>query len=316
MVILGNLNLVNLALATLGASILGLVIAYIILKKKITNVYLEFDLLFWKSIIIQSLPFALTGLFSLINFKIDQVILSFMTTDAIVGWYSAAYKIIDMLAILPSILLTALYPVLSRYYQESKVLLKKSFHLALRAVIILCIPIVIGVFLLADKIIIILYGQDYLNSIGVLKILIFISLISFVNTPLFVTLNAIGKQKITMINTAFTALVNIVMNIILIPLWSLKGAALATIIAEITFFALSSYQLKKEGLPLGIINKALKPIIAGIIMGVVVLLLSNLSLFIIVPISAVIYFGILILLREFSKEDVGLIKKTMRWSSK
>jgi O-antigen/teichoic acid export membrane protein len=233
--------------------------------------------------------------------------LSFMMTDAAVGIYNAGYKIIDILAVLPNILLTALYPVFSRFHQDNKLMLKKSFDQALRYVTILCIPVVIGVFLIADKIIILLYGSGYLESISILKILIFISLFSFLNTPLFVALNAIGKQRITMINTGFTALANIVMNRILIPIWGINGAALATIISEFTFFVLSSYQLKKAGLELGLVKKLLKPIIGGIIMMVAILALVNASIFIIIPVAAATYFATLILLREFNKEDIKLI---------
>jgi O-antigen/teichoic acid export membrane protein len=303
--------LVSVALATLASVILSLTITYFIVAKKFVAFKLQWDFGFWKQLILEAYPFTLIGLFSLINFRIDQVMLSFMRTDAAVGIYNASYKIIDMLAIVPSILLTALYPVFSRFHQDNKLLLKKSFNLALRYLAIACIPIVIGVFLIADKIIILLYGSGYLESISVLKILIFISLISFINTPLFVALNAIGKQRITMINTAFTALANIVMNSILIPIWGINGAALATIISELTFFALSSYHLRKTGFDLGLIKKFSKPIISGIIMIVAILLLINASIFIIIPVAAITYFAALILLREFNNEDINLMKTVM-----
>jgi O-antigen/teichoic acid export membrane protein len=312
LVIFNNLSLVNIALAILVSTTFGLIITYFFLRKYITKFAFEIDKVFWRKIIIDALPFALTGLFSLINFKIDQVLLSFMTTDIIVGWYSAAYKIIDILALIPSILLTALYPVFSRFYKENKYLLKKSFDFSLRYVIILCIPVVIGVFLIADKIILLIYGQSYSNSIDILKILIFISLISFINTPLFVTLNAIGKQKITMINTAITALVNIAMNLILIPIMSVKGAALATIVAEITFLILSSYQLHKFGLDLNLWKKSFKPVIAGVIMGIFMMLVLDWSIWVIIPCAALIYCGSLLLLREVKTEDMDLIKKVLK----
>jgi len=311
LVIFMKTTLLNVALATLTSAFLGLLITYWLAKKNLVKISLETDWIFWKSIIIQALPFALTSLFSLINFKIDQVILSFMQSDIILGWYSAAYKIIDILALIPSLLLTALYPVFSRYHKENEILLKKGFDLALRYVIILAIPVVIGVFLVADKLILLLYGTEYFNSISVLRILIFISLISFINTPLFVMLNAIGKQKITMIYTAIIACVNTIMNILLIPILSIKGSALATIIAEITFLILSSYQLRKSGFELRLFQKIIKPLIAGIIMAVVMLLIIKTSIFIIIPIAAITYFVVLFLIKEFDKEDIELAKRVL-----
>jgi O-antigen/teichoic acid export membrane protein len=312
LVVFMNLTLVNVTLAILFSSALGMLTAYIFVRKKITKLRFEVDVLFWKNIIIQAWPFALMGLFSLINFKIDQVMLSFMKGDTVLGIYSAAYKIIDILAVLPSLLLTVLYPVFSRFDAENKALLKKSVDFALRYVILLSIPVVIGVFLLADKIILLLYGVDYIESIGVLKILIFISLISFVNSPFYVLLNAIGKQKITLINTAFTALVNIIMNLILIPKYSINGAAFATIISEITFLGLSYYQLRKAGFKLDLLSKATKPIIAGIFMTISIIFMIKLNIFIIIPVAAIVYFAILFAIKEFSREDIELVKKVLK----
>jgi O-antigen/teichoic acid export membrane protein len=315
-VIFNNLSILNIALATLSATSLGLVITYFVVSKKITKIRPEADIIFWKKIIIAALPFALTGIFSLINFRIDQVMLSFMTNDFLVGTYAAAYKIIDILAILPSIVLTALYPVFSRYYETNKILLKKTFNLSLRYVITLSIPIVVGIFLLSNKIIALIYGTDYLESISVLKVLIFISLVSFANTPLFVLLNAIGKQKITMMNVGFTALANVIMNLLLIPQFGIIGAAIATIVSEMTFFILSYYQIRKSGFKLNIITKTYKPLVASIVMGFFIWYFLNWSIFILIPVGATIYFIVLFLLKEFSKEDFEMAKNIMRKDNK
>ncbi len=313
LVIYMKLTLLNVALAILFSSALGMAISYIFVSRYITKIKFEIDTVFWKHILIQAWPFALMGLFSLINFKIDQIMISFMKGDLLLGIYSASYKIIDILGVLPSLLLTSLYPVFSRFDAENKPLLKKSFDLALRYVIILSIPVVIGVFLLSNQIIMLLYGAEYFDSISVLKILIFISLISFINTPLYVLLNAIGKQKITLINTAFTAAVNIIMNLILIPTYGINGAAFATIVAEITFLGLSYYQLKKSGFKLRIFSKAIKPLMAGALMAILILLLIDMNIFIIIPLAAILYFAALLIFREFTKEDVELVKKVLKW---
>jgi O-antigen/teichoic acid export membrane protein len=315
-VIYNNLTLVNITLATLCSASLSLIITYIVVRKNISKIKLETDYKFWKKLMLTALPFALTSLFSMINFRIDQVMLSFMTTDAIVGAYSAAYKIIDVLAILPGILLTALYPVFSKYHATDTKLLKKSFNLSLRYVITLSIPIVIGGFLLSGQIINLVYGPEYADSAMVLKILIFISLFSFINSPLFVLLNSIGKQKITMINTAFTALANIVMNAILIPSYGIKGAAFATIISEITFLILSVYQIRKSGIELGILSKAHKPLMSSVVMGIFVWYFISWNIFILIPIATLIYFSMLYFLKEFDKEDIDIIKRVLKKKTK
>jgi O-antigen/teichoic acid export membrane protein len=315
-VIYNNLTLVNITLATLFSASLGLLITYIVVRKKISKIKFDTDYKLWKKLIFAASPFALTSLFSMINFRIDQVMLSFMTTDTIVGAYSAAYKIIDILAILPGILLTALYPVFSKYHATDVKLLNKVFNLSLRYVIILSIPIVIGGFLLSGPIINLVYGSEYADSAIVLKILIFISLFSFINSPLFVLLNSIGKQKITMINTAFTALTNIVMNIILIPIYGINGAAFATIVSEIIFLILSAYQIRKSGIKLNILSKSYKPLISGIVMGVFVWYFIGWNIFILISVAALIYFALLYLLKEFDEESINIVKNILKKKTK
>lgn len=312
LVIFGNLTLVNVALAVLLSSILGFGINYVFLRKYIVKLRLSFDKKAWKTIIIAATPFALTGLFAMINFRIDQVMLSFLTNDVLVGTYSAAYKVIDLLGIVPSLLLASLYPVFSVAFKKDRKLFDRSFSLSIRYVVILALPIVTGVFLLANQAILIFYGSDYAQAADVLKILIFISLVSFVNTPLFVTLNAIGKQKVTMINTAATAFVNVIMNLLLIPKYGIYGAAFATIISELAFFTLSSYQLRKAGVKLNIIKKGMRPLIASVIMAIFIWQMPDLNLLILIPVAAAIYFGLLFIMREFSKDDVAMIKRMLR----
>lgn len=310
--IFNKLSLINVALATLVSAILGLVITYIFFKRKIFDINISYDKKIWKKIIISATPFAITGLFALINFRIDQVMLSFLTNDLTVGLYSAAYKIIDILSILPSLLLASLYPVFSVLYYKNKPLFHKIFNLSLRYSITLAFPIVVGIHLLSNNIIMLAYGDAYIDSVPVLKILIFISLISFINTPLFVVLNAIGKQKITMINAGFTALVNIIMNIILIPKYGIMGAAFSTIISELTFLTLSTYQLEKINIHSKLLSKSFKPLIASIIMGIVIYYVSSWNIFIIIPFAAIIYFSVLVLFKEFSKEDVKIFTNMIK----
>jgi O-antigen/teichoic acid export membrane protein len=311
LLIFNKLSLINVALATLLSAILGLIITYWLVRAKISKIKIEYDKKFWKKIIITATPFAITGLFALINFRIDQVMLYFLTNDLTVGLYSAAYKIIDILSVVPTLLLASLYPVFSVLYHKNKSLFNKTFDISLRYAIVLAFPIVIGIYSLANQVIMLAYGTEYLSSVSVLKILIFISLISFINTPLFVVLNAIGKQKITMINAGCTALVNVIMNFILIPRYGIHGAAFATIISELTFLTLSAYQLRKVNIKLDLFSKLLKPLIASIVMGVFIYYFMQLNIFIIIPVAAAIYFIALFALKEFSKEDIATFKKLL-----
>lgn len=310
LVIYNRLSLVNVALATLSATTIGLIVCYVLLKKRV-EIGFEFNLPFWKKLIIDALPFAMTGLFAMIFFRIDIIMLSFITNDFVVGWYGAAYKIIDILATIPNIFLTALYPVFSRFHKEDQTHLSQGFALTVRYMILAAVPIVIGIFLLSDKIVFVFFGSGFANSSLALQILIFASLLSFINTPMFVMLNAIGLQKVTTINTASSATANVLLNLILIPSFGLQGAALATVVSEIIFFTLSYHQLKKRQYDPNIVKSGIKPVIAGVCMGAFIFLLHNWSIVFVIPLAAIFYFVMLFALREVSGQDKEIIKKVI-----
>jgi len=312
LVIYNKLTLVHIGLALIISALIGCIITNMFIYKKISRFHWKFDKQLWKQIIIESAPFALTNVFVFIYFRIDSIMLSFMVGDAAVGLYSAAYKIIDALVLIPGILMTVMYPVFSRYYNENKTLLKSSFEKFMHYVIILIVPVVAGIYILADKIILLLYGSEFQGSIIALKILIFASLFSYLNGAMITLLNAIGKQKIGTLNTGVSAFVNVVLNIILIPLMSYSGAAIATVAAEASFFIMTVYFLRKYDYDLNYVNFIIKPLISTILMILSILLLKQNSIFLQILVGGIVYCISMILLRGITKEDLNLFKKMVK----
>ncbi len=303
-----NLGLIGIALAITLSILIGFLISSFIVIKKFTKFSLVFDPKFLIYLLKESWPFLLTSIFVLIYFKIDTVMLSFMKNDAVVGWYNAAYKIIDALIIIPSIFMTAMYPVFSRYKNKEK--LKKIYLQSFRYLLLLALPITIGIFLLADKIILFLFTYNFFNSIAALKILIFASFLSFINYPIITILNSINKQKMGTLFTGIAALINIILNVLLIPTLSYVGAAFATVISELTFFVLSSLYLSKNGFSLPK-NILFKPLIITLLISFLIYYFRFMNLFLLITIIATIYF-VLVYLIEFTDYDKKLIKKIIK----
>jgi O-antigen/teichoic acid export membrane protein len=89
------------------------------------------NLSFWKQILRESLPLALTVIFTVIYFKIDVVMLSLIRGDnSEIGWYSAAMRLMELVGVLPALIVSALFPIVSSLYKESIDSLRKvSKHL-------------------------------------------------------------------------------------------------------------------------------------------------------------------------------------------
>jgi len=279
-------------------------------RKKVFHVKPRFEKDFWKFdfLMKNGLPFWFTGVFINIYFRIDTIMLGYMTSYAVVGWYNAAYQIIDMLGKIPFIVTSALFPVMSRFFVSSKDMLKKVFHKSIYYLFILAVPIGIGGALLADRLIIFVFKSQFRESVVALQILIWALVFMFVNYLIGYLLNSIEKQKIFTLTTGACALFNIILNIILIPKYSYKGSAFATVLTEALNFSLLYYFAAKSGYKLDIFAICLKPITAGIAMAGFLVYFRWFHLLILVPLAGLFYFFILWVIKGFSKEEYEILR--------
>lgn len=273
---------------------------------------IEVDWGFWKPTIKEALPFWLSGVFVVVYFRIDMVMLSMIKGDAAVGWYAASYRLIDALAFIPVSLTSAIYPVFSKLYGNSENSLKMIFEKCFKYLFIIAFPIGVGTTLLADRIILLIFGSEFIPSIIALQILIWAGVLSFINCTPATLLNSINEQKTLMKITGLGAIFNISMNLILIPKLGYVGASIATVATEfivgvILFYFISKYMYKN------LLDKTItRPIIAGMLMGVfVVLFADQCTLYVLVPIAIIIYFITLVGINGIGKEDINLFKQTM-----
>ncbi|MBE8539373.1 oligosaccharide flippase family protein [Geoglobus acetivorans] len=226
-------GLIEIMLAYLVSGIFSFLIGGLIVLRKFAMPEFKVDVSFLKHAIKEALPFGLTAVFVVIYFKIDTVMLSVMKGDAVVGWYNAAYSIIDGLtALVAGSISFAFFPVMSRYAKSSKEMLKKVYFRAFLLLFSAGLTISVLVTIFADKIILILYGQEYLNSILALRILIWAFFIICISTISSTLLNSVNKQNIVAMGTGLGATLNVILNLVLIPKYSYVGAAYATLITE------------------------------------------------------------------------------------
>ena len=152
----------------------GIVLAYsiAICAWKFVFPKIDFDRVFLKMTIKQALPLSFTIIFSTIYFRIDSVLLSLMQSNLAVGWYNAAYRIIELLLFVPGVYTVALFPVISNLHSSSKKNLEFLYKKSFKYLIILGLPIAALTTVLADKIILLLYKSAFTESILTLQILI------------------------------------------------------------------------------------------------------------------------------------------------
>ncbi|OFV67451.1 MAG: membrane protein involved in the export of O-antigen and teichoic acid [Candidatus Syntrophoarchaeum caldarius] len=257
----------------------------------------------------ESLPLALLGFTWVIYHKTDIIMLSMLRGDASVGLYSAAFQLIEPLGFIGSALMISVFPLMSNYFVSSKEKLIKSYKFSVKYLLIIAFPVVIGISLLADKVIFLVYGPSFSDSTAALRLLIWAFIFISTNSVLMNLLISINQQKLTALSAGICAIVNVILNLILIPQLSYTGAAIATVVTNAVLFMLNFYFVSKHLLVLPVHKILVKPVIGVLVMGGFIYCLENLSLFLLVPLSAGVYLVILLILRTFSDEDWNMVKK-------
>jgi O-antigen/teichoic acid export membrane protein len=192
----------------------------------------------WIKYLKTSWPLALAALFSMIYVSIDSVMMGYLNQITETGWYNAAYKIAVATGILMTIINASFYPALSSFFRKSRKNLQKLWNYQVEIMVISSIPLMVGGYVLAPKIINFFYGEGFNPSILSLQILMVMSGIIYLSMPFHRILIISNHQDKFFWITLFGAIINIVLNFILIPTFSLYGAAVATVITYFIVFCL------------------------------------------------------------------------------
>lgn len=176
----------------------------------------------------------------------DILMLNYFTSSATVGIYAIYAKIIIITSLATSSINAMFAPTVSKLFaaknlNELKIFAKKttllSFSLSLALILI---------FILIHKPFLSLYGQEFLKELPTLYVLIFCSLISSFFGPVGLYLNMTGHQSSFFRIIFLAALMNIVINALLIPVWGSPGAAVATLICVVTWNILATRKVLRE----------------------------------------------------------------------
>ncbi|WP_308499442.1 flippase [uncultured Agathobacter sp.] len=165
----------------------------------------------------------------------DIVMLGAMSNTYYVGLYSVAVKIYTVIKNIGAAIIVVTIPRLSNYYHDDLVKWKKLIIQILEIFTLLLPPLVTGIFVLAKPIIMFLGGNEYLQAVSTLRILSISLLVALYSGILTNCINITqNREKINLVATICAATLNILLNIFMIPMMKQNGAAITTLIAEIT----------------------------------------------------------------------------------
>jgi len=279
---------------------------------------IQFEWNMWKCLIKEAWPFAITGISINLYLYIDTIILSLIQGQEAVGFYNAAYRLIMVFLFIPVIFNNALFPLMSQFFISSKEALNLTFDKLFKIMILIGFPISTGTVLIANKVIMLIYGTQYEGAVIALQILIWSTFLIFARSPFERLLESSNKQLLVTKIFILGVLFNTISNIMFIPLFSYVGAALITVLTDVIVFGLLIFSVKKStGMIISKNTKIslIKVFVASLIMGLIINHLLFLNVFILIVTGTIVYLGTILIMKIFDNDEISMIKSIFRRSS-
>jgi PST family polysaccharide transporter len=231
--ILSGASLIAFAVVTaLEMTLGGLFMLYSLKKFSKQRLTIALDKILAKDLMVRGWPLIFSGFMIMIYMRIDQVMLGEMVNDHEVGMYSAALKISEIWYIIPAIICNSFFPSIIDGKKLTQKIYFRKFQNLFDILFLMSLAIAVGVTIFSDQIIDILYGDQYSGAAIILMIHIWAAVFVFLgvgSTNFFIIENL---QIKTFTRTALGAVLNIILNLILIPKFFGVGAAVATLISQ------------------------------------------------------------------------------------
>lgn len=293
--------------AFLLANFVNLIITFLLMRDVIRSPLPPFDLILWKKIIRSALPLGLAYLIVTLYAGIDIIFLDRMVGEKAVGYYNASYKFVYQAIFIPIAFINSIFPLMSEYWNNNREKLKVLFQKAYDYMVLIAIPLGMVVTITAPKLILLIYGEEYSPSILALQILIWGVVVMFMSIVFGYMMVALNEQRKSLVINSCALVLNISLNLLLIPFITFIGASIATVITELSVLTPTIYIIqKKMHFTLSLVN-LYKSFFIGALCALLLILTNSLNLFIQLGICFAAYSILTYRLKLIPKQDIQLL---------
>lgn len=176
--------------------------------------------------------YIVSGLMVNVFMLTDRIMLKHMMGDEVTGYYSAAVVCAGMTSFVFNAIIDSARPGILEKSRKDESAFKNSVSSLFSIVIYLSLAQCVAITLLARPVVMILYGGDYVSSVGVLRLVVWYTSFSYLGTVRNIWILAKERQSILWGINLCGAASNVLLNLALIPLWGMNGAAAASIISQ------------------------------------------------------------------------------------
>lgn len=239
-----NADIVWFAFAT-STDMIFLTAFLMVFYIRIEGFHPKFNWVLGKNLLHQSYHYLIAGLITILYAQVDRVMLGNMLDKAAVGYYSATLTISTLWSMIPGALIQTISPILYDTAQQDRSLYLRRLRQSYAVLFWLNAAYSLFVSIFAKWVILLLYGEDYLAATNALRIVVWYYGISTMSTLNQVYLANDDKNRYINLFCLSGLVIDVVLNALMIPVWGMNGAAIATLITHIVIQIVMPYIFKE-----------------------------------------------------------------------
>lgn len=299
--------------AVLAAAVAGRVISCLVSFELLRRMQLRIPLRIHRDLLTSfagaAPTFLLISIFATLYWRIDVFMLSALRPVEDVGYYGAAYRLLELAMVVPQSFCLALYPQMAQVSRTEPLALAALSRTALRYLAAVTLPVALCTMLLADPLLAMLYGEDFRAAGPTLAVLIWtIVPYAWVRYHAYV-LVAADRQRVDLLLNIVMSAANIGLNLVLIPAYGHCGAAIATFVA-ICLYGCGQYvylhrNLESHATPLPLHPV---PIVGSLLVGATAWVLADRSVILALVVIPVLYLATLLGAGFFTETELRMLR--------
>lgn len=292
---------------------------YWIIRTRYPRPQRVWDLRAWGFLLREAVPVGIAIVLRRVSWQVDILVLTAIGTSRSVGLFSAPYKILQALNVLPQTISLPLFPVYARLARDSLDELFETYERTLRLLVTGSVPLALLLTVFSPSIVFVLFGRPFQESYVAMEILSLTLLFLFPTSQFIYLFSALGKQHFYTVASLVGLAANVVLAFLLIPRLDYVGAALATLCSEMLLFATGIAYVKRLERGVSLRRALGRPLAAGLVMLAVVFPFRLLSFSLHAPgalLGIVIYVLAAFAFGAVSRSELRLLRESLRFSRK
>ena len=259
-------------------------------------------------------PYLLSSFFLVAYMQVDILAISAFVDEQAIGWYGAASRLFGTFLFIPTVYITAAFPVFARMFMDDQWALQRLIGKSFDTLLLLSVPIGFGLMVIANPLVLLIFGPEFANSGPILAVLGIVLILTYQNILIGRFLLSMDRQNAWTVVMAVAMIATIPLDLLLIP-WcqatfgnGALGGAISFVITELGMLLAGLTLLPAGALTRANLWTACRIIMAGLLMVAVAWQFEALFIAVPVLIGAITYGAAVFVLRIIPKEDIELLQ--------